>query len=92
MRGEQTLARDLAASLSIEMYERAAEALELGFALNDMDGHPLSQLQRKALIQSMIHSMDGLEANLESHLTIDAQLTTKRLSFEDVLGPAPDDD
>lgn len=69
-----SLAHDLAGSLAIDAYQRAARALHVGLNVCAEEGRPLSELQQIDLTWALIQAMDGLHHELECHLAIDASL------------------
>lgn len=69
-----SLAHDLAGTLAVNAYQRAAQALHVGLSVCADEGRPLSELQTIDLTWTLIQAMDGLRHELECHLAIDASL------------------
>lgn len=69
-----SLAHDLAGSLAVNAYQRAARALHVGVNVCAEEGRPLTELQQIDLTWTLIQAMDGLHHDLECHLAIDASL------------------
>lgn len=69
-----SLAHDLAGSLAVNAYQRAARALLVGVNVCAEEGRPLTELQQIDLTWTLIQAMDGLHHEMECHLAIDASL------------------
>ncbi len=54
--------------------ERLAEALVVGFGTCELEGRPLTELQKIDLLMTALAAFDGLQAELESQLRLQRAL------------------
>ena len=74
------LGTDLAGSLAVETHRRASNACTLACAIAEAEGHAFTELQVGYILQAVISCMDGLEASLAHHLSVDAGLRTGQMA------------
>lgn len=77
-----SLATDLAGTLAVCTYHRAAEALALTISNCRETTSELTELQTIELYTAIIQAFDGLSSELASHLEIDSML---RLNADEIL-------
>jgi hypothetical protein len=76
-----SLSGDIAGTLAVDVYQRGANAITLASTICDIAGVPLNEIQNAALMQAFMQAFDGTEAELASHLDVDAGLRTGQMGW-----------